>query len=120
VQVPPLRVRPADIVDLERYFMRVLSKQKGVRLALTPEAERTLLGYSFPNNIVVRQRCGGHAERVGWGREGGVRGAGSLSHNCIAWSVCCCAVLCTLLCLQPHGGHLRWLRSKAAQPSYPL
>jgi transcriptional regulator with GAF, ATPase, and Fis domain len=41
-------------VDLERYFMRVLSKQKGVRLALTPEAERTLLGYSFPNNIVVR------------------------------------------------------------------
>jgi hypothetical protein len=54
VQVPPLRVRPADIVDLERYFMRVLSKQKGVRLALTPEAERTLLGYSFPNNIVVR------------------------------------------------------------------
>eukprot|EP00882_Tetradesmus_deserticola_P011080 GHRQ01011715.1.p1 GENE.GHRQ01011715.1~~GHRQ01011715.1.p1 ORF type:complete len:603 (+),score=315.83 GHRQ01011715.1:299-2107(+) len=52
IQVPPLRVRPADIIDLERYLMRVLSKQKGVRLALTPEAERTLLGYSFPNNIV--------------------------------------------------------------------
>jgi transcriptional regulator with GAF, ATPase, and Fis domain len=45
-------------VDLERYFMRVLSKQKGVRLALTPEAERTLLGYSFPNNIVVREGRG--------------------------------------------------------------
>eukprot|EP00883_Tetradesmus_obliquus_P009178 jgi/Sobl393_1/19957/SZX72903.1 len=66
IQVPPLRVRPADIVDLERYFMRVLSKQKGVRLALTPEAERTLLGYSFPNNIVelegMVQRAAAHTD----------------------------------------------------------
>lgn len=53
-QVPPLRVRPADIIDLERYFMRVLSKQRGVRLTLTGEAERQLVAYTFPNNIVVR------------------------------------------------------------------
>lgn len=33
--------------------MRVISKQAGVRLTLTPEAERQLLGYSYPGNISV-------------------------------------------------------------------
>eukprot|EP00879_Flechtneria_rotunda_P013356 GHRR01013946.1.p1 GENE.GHRR01013946.1~~GHRR01013946.1.p1 ORF type:complete len:902 (+),score=300.53 GHRR01013946.1:340-3045(+) len=51
IQVPPLRVRPADILDLARYFVRLLSKQRGVRLQLTPEAERTLASYTFPNNV---------------------------------------------------------------------
>ncbi len=55
-QVPPLRVRPADILDLERYFMKTLSKQKGVVLKLTAEAERQLVAYTFPNNITVRQQ----------------------------------------------------------------
>lgn len=54
VQVPPLRVRPADILDLERYYMRVISKEQGVKLTLTQEAERALLAYSFPENITVR------------------------------------------------------------------
>lgn len=57
-QVPPLRVRPADILDLERYFLRVISKRSGVKLTLTPEAERQLISYTFPNNITVgMQKC---------------------------------------------------------------
>eukprot|EP00878_Enallax_costatus_P004842 GHUV01005096.1.p1 GENE.GHUV01005096.1~~GHUV01005096.1.p1 ORF type:complete len:906 (+),score=289.25 GHUV01005096.1:167-2884(+) len=51
VQAPPLRVRPADIIDLERYFLKVISKRSGVKLTLTPEAERQLITYTFPNNI---------------------------------------------------------------------
>lgn len=51
--MPPLRVRPSDVLDLSRYFVRLLSKQQGVRLALTPEAERQLLAYNYPNNVVV-------------------------------------------------------------------
>jgi transcriptional regulator with AAA-type ATPase domain len=53
LQVPPLRVRPADILDLERYYMRLVSKEQGVKLTLTQEAERALLAYSFPENITV-------------------------------------------------------------------
>lgn len=47
-------MRPADILDLERYYMRVVSKEQGVKLTLTQEAERALLAYSFPENITVR------------------------------------------------------------------
>lgn len=53
LQVPPLRVRPADVLDFIRYFMRVVSKEQGVKLTLTPEAERALLAYNFPDNIAV-------------------------------------------------------------------
>lgn len=57
LQVPPLRVRPADILDFERYYMRVISKEQGVKLTLTQEAERALLAYSFPENVEVRLDC---------------------------------------------------------------
>lgn len=67
MQVPPLRVRPADILDLERYYMRVISKEQGVKLTLTQEAERALLAYSFPENITVRglsKRTDGRIEQT--------------------------------------------------------
>lgn len=51
-------MRPADIVDLERYYMRVVSKEQGVKLTLTQEAERALLAYSFPENITVSNAGG--------------------------------------------------------------
>jgi transcriptional regulator with AAA-type ATPase domain len=47
-------VRPADILDFERYYMRVISKEQSVKLTLTQEAERALLAYSFPENVEVR------------------------------------------------------------------
>lgn len=55
VQVPPLRVRPADIIDLQRYFLRKIGQRTGKRIALSREAERQLEGYSFPGNTRVRE-----------------------------------------------------------------
>ncbi len=51
-QVPPLRVRPGDIADLARYFVRQAARRKGLPQAnLTQEAIRHLESYTFPNNI---------------------------------------------------------------------
>ena len=73
-QVPPLRVRPSDILDFERYFMKLISKEQGVRLRLTPEAERALLAYSFPDNITVSTvLAAGHT---------GFNGCGSADADC--------------------------------------
>jgi transcriptional regulator with AAA-type ATPase domain len=53
-QVPPLRVRPGDIADLARYFVRQAARRKGLPQAnLTEEAIRHLESYTFPNNIKV-------------------------------------------------------------------
>lgn len=51
VSVPPLRVRPADILDLQRWYLKDIARTTGVKLSLTPEAERQLQAYSFPGNI---------------------------------------------------------------------
>lgn len=51
-------MRPSDIIDFERYFMKVISKEQGRRLTLTQEAERQLLAYSFPDNINVSTTVG--------------------------------------------------------------
>lgn len=45
IRCPPLRVRPADILDMQRYLLRIISRQRGETLSLTPEAERQLLSY---------------------------------------------------------------------------
>jgi hypothetical protein len=45
IRCPPLRVRPADILDMQRYLLRIISRQRGEALSLTPEAERQLLSY---------------------------------------------------------------------------
>ena len=54
LQVPPLRLRPADIADMAVYFSRQLSKRSAVRqMGLTSGAVRQLESYDFPNNIQV-------------------------------------------------------------------
>ena len=54
-QVAPLRVRPADVADLQKLFVRGIAKSRGQgSLALTPEAVLQLESYSFPGNIKVR------------------------------------------------------------------
>ncbi|KAI8465837.1 MAG: cyclic nucleotide-binding protein [Monoraphidium minutum] len=50
IAVPPLRVRPADILDLEQWYLKDVARTTGVRLTLTPEAERQLQAYAFPGN----------------------------------------------------------------------
>ena len=53
-QVAPLRVRPADVADLQKLFVRGIAKTRGQgSLALTPEAVLQLESYSFPGNIKV-------------------------------------------------------------------
>ena len=53
-QVAPLRVRPADVADLQKLFVRGIAKSRGQgSLALTPEAVLQLESYSFPGNIKV-------------------------------------------------------------------
>ncbi|DBB11723.1 TPA: hypothetical protein ACH3X3_005889 [Trebouxia sp. C0006] len=51
-KVAPLRVRPADVADLQKLFVRGIAKSRGQgSLALTPEAVLQLESYSFPGNI---------------------------------------------------------------------
>ncbi len=53
-QVPPLRLRTADVADLAAYFARQVSARTGApRAALDPAALRRLESYNFPGNIAV-------------------------------------------------------------------
>ena len=48
-QVPPLRVRPADVADMAVYFSRQMSKRSAVRqMGLTSGAVRQLESYRLP------------------------------------------------------------------------
>lgn len=58
MQVAPLRVRPADVADLQKLFVRGIAKARGQgSLTLTPEAVLQLESYSFPGNIKVCDTC---------------------------------------------------------------
>lgn len=49
-----MRVRPADVADLQKLFVRGIAKSRGLgSLTLTPEAVLQLESYSFPGNIKV-------------------------------------------------------------------
>lgn len=48
-------MRPADVADLQKLFVRGIAKSRGQgSLSLTPEAVLQLESYSFPGNIKVR------------------------------------------------------------------
>lgn len=52
IKVPPLRVRPADVKDFQRYFLGLYARRAGKsQLVLTPAALRHLESYSYPGNI---------------------------------------------------------------------
>ncbi|KAK9840711.1 hypothetical protein WJX84_002965 [Apatococcus fuscideae] len=52
IKVPPLRVRPTDVADLQQFLMRQAARRRGLpRLTLTPTALRQLESYNYPNNI---------------------------------------------------------------------
>ena len=57
IRVPPLRVRPADIVPLTVFFLRDLARRTGARApaTLSAAAMRQLQAYSFPDNIAELQ-----------------------------------------------------------------
>lgn len=57
MQIPPLRVRQADVLDLQRYFVKAASERRGLKsTVLTPDALRHLAAYNFPGNIKVGSR----------------------------------------------------------------
>ncbi len=52
IELPPLRERLQDLPLLVHYFLRSLAAQHGREpVALDPEAESCLLGYSWPGNV---------------------------------------------------------------------
>ena len=62
IQVPPLRVRPQDIQDYARYFLRQMTREKGLfPLEFTSEAMRRLEAGLYPNNIVELESAIGRA-----------------------------------------------------------
>ncbi|WP_213880316.1 sigma-54 dependent transcriptional regulator [Pseudomonas sp. dw_358] len=52
LELNPLRERPGDILPLTRHFISTYSQRLGYgEIALSPDAERKLRGYSWPGNI---------------------------------------------------------------------
>jgi transcriptional regulator with PAS, ATPase and Fis domain len=52
IQLPPLRVRPADIVPLSEMFLQEIGRSVGrPSVALTRDARQALLRYDWPGNV---------------------------------------------------------------------
>jgi len=51
IEIPPLRERPEDIVELTGYFLKKYSRNYNKSVSITPEALDVLLNYSFPGNV---------------------------------------------------------------------
>ena len=51
VRIAPLRERPEDILPLARHFLAYYSAEAGRPIALSAEAQKTLLAYSWPGNV---------------------------------------------------------------------
>lgn len=51
VHIPPLRERKEDVLPLVRHFLGIFNAKYRKNLALTPEAETVLHGYSWAGNV---------------------------------------------------------------------
>jgi DNA-binding NtrC family response regulator len=51
LELPPLRERPGDVLELARYFLARASVGTDESYQLTPEAEHQLLSHSWPGNV---------------------------------------------------------------------
>lgn len=86
ITVPPLRLRPADAVALQRFYVKRASRNTAerVQLALTPEAERQVQAYGFPAGKVELQAAVLRAVSQSRQQPKGSRGAspsGSADHD---------------------------------------
>ena len=67
MQIAPLRVRPADIADLQAYFARLISLRRGQGpVQLTQDAVKHLESYSFPGNIQVSTPLHARPSQAQW------------------------------------------------------
>jgi two-component system response regulator HydG len=51
LEMPPLRDRPGDVLELARYFLARASAGTAESYQLTPEAEHQLLAHDWPGNV---------------------------------------------------------------------
>jgi DNA-binding NtrC family response regulator len=57
LELPPLRERPGDVLELARYFLDRAGSHAGEAYRLAPEAERQLIGHSWPGNVRELENC---------------------------------------------------------------
>ncbi|HEY1957017.1 MAG TPA: sigma-54 dependent transcriptional regulator [Polyangiaceae bacterium] len=70
VEVPPLRERDGDVLELARHFLeRFASRSGGVALPLGAEATRALEAYPWPGNVRELENCMEHAAVLARDRE---------------------------------------------------
>ncbi len=51
LEIPPLRKREEDILELADFFLKEFGQERGLRFDLSEEARRALEGYAFPGNV---------------------------------------------------------------------
>lgn len=83
ITVPPLRERGDDIVQLARLFTRLYSRQTGLAVRLTAEAEESLQQREWPGNVRELRHCTLQAARLSRGviRSEDLNGYGSNGNN---------------------------------------
>ena len=75
LKIPPLRERPADIVELAQYFIKKYSDANGMPLRLlSPDARRALIANRWPGNVRELENTLYRAVLLASGNEIGVDG----------------------------------------------
>jgi len=67
IQMPSLRERPEDVLDLARVFLREAA-QGGDVPSLSPDLEGWMLGYAWPGNVRELRNLCGYMHAQAWGR----------------------------------------------------
>ena len=58
IELPSLRERPEDILELFQYFVRILNPQRGTHVqAPTPDLAERLTSYEWPGNVRELRNC---------------------------------------------------------------
>ena len=51
LEIPPLRERPEDILELVEFFLGEFGRERGLVFELSAEARQALEGYAYPGNV---------------------------------------------------------------------
>jgi DNA-binding NtrC family response regulator len=51
IEIPPLRAREGDILELADFFLGEFGRERGLKFALAPEARQALERYAYPGNV---------------------------------------------------------------------
>lgn len=67
LRLPPLRERKEDARLLVDYFLERISRSKGIRYSVSPDAMKQLLAYDWPGNVRELESCLERASAVSYG-----------------------------------------------------